>query len=176
MKQVYVSSDNLASLFLGKNINTGWRYQRDLTLVVEYKEWLEFMKKYSRLRISLPVTNNNFSKQLFYLDVAWSLFNEVNSAINTEQDATLIVPSIEDGKEVSLVDAMQEFSIMAPEVVNGSIKKLKLLNDDYYTLNNYGNPISIDYSYKNTSDWNDVLYKLSVFILNQKSNIKFVWR
>lgn len=165
---------------MGKNIQFNWRGQSDLTILVPYIEWLEFIKEYKDyLKYRKPLDYNlmlqsddeDIKYRFFYYDISWALYSELALSSDIGKGSTLILPYWEDGESLTLVDAINAVNAMSEE------DKIKFHNSLKSATKNYHNIIgSSDYAYgiinvDKLSQWNYAIF-LIVLYLQARSNKK----
>lgn len=180
MEIIRANRNNISSIIMGKNIQFNWRGQSDLTILVPYIEWLEFIKEYKDyLKYRKPLDYNlmlqsddeDIKYRFFYYDISWALYSELALSSDIGKGSTLILPYWEDGESLTLVDAINAVNAMSEE------DKIKFHNSLKSATKNYHNIIgSSDYAYgiinvDKLSQWNYAIF-LIVLYLQARSNKK----
>lgn len=189
MEIINANHKNLASVLMGKNLYFPWRSQRGVLINVRYQEWLTFVREhqaYLRYRNILSADNilkadATKKKRLFIYDISWAQYSEVVFSSNVGEDATLIIPQLDDGVTVTITDINKFREQLSIEEERKLHSQLIHMNNIYYSLfgdNSNGSVVLSEYG---LSEWNDQLYSLCLYLQSKVSdsaleNFNIDWR
>lgn len=157
-KFIAVNRENAISVFMGYNINVGWRCQPDITLRVPYVEWLEFNKNISMFKLS-PRANDIHG---YFLDLALAQYQEVMYANGYHTDATPILAYNIGSESIGMNDLINKVKSISSYALQPYILQLQEESSKYYSVltHNRINMVSLDT--KHISPWNLNLYYLAI--------------
>lgn len=179
MEVVKVNRDNLASVLMGKNIQFPWRGQRDVVISVPYNEWIKFIQEYGGYlqyrqpidyKKALSLKGEDVSIRYFMYDVSWALYSELACSSNVQRDATLILPYFDNGRDISIDEAMSILNEMDMATVTKYHSYLKAITRTYYNLMGIDDLRFGLVDLPNLSDWNKFIFKMCLFLQSRSSN------
>lgn len=179
MEVINACRDNLASVLMGKCIQFHWRGQKDVVIIIPYREWLVFIQEYGGyLQRRSPMDynkilnhkNEEISYRYFFYEVSWALYSELACSSNVNKDSTLILPYFDNGKNISFDDALNICDKLTMEEVTKFHKNLCQTTRYYYSQIGYND---IDFGVVDLSHlslWNVKIFKLCLFLQSRSSN------
>ena len=161
-----VDHENIASVLMGYNINTGWRLQSDLSILVPYQSWLTFTRMYKHLR---PLVGEPSIKE-YYKELATVQYNEVLFASQQYKDGTLILPSQSGYDTYDFNEFNSKFENLGVLKSKDFIYYLESRVLSYYQLKDKNIFVPTSVNIKKISDWNKKLLvqAVSYLLLDEK--------
>ena len=168
MEIVSIDSAHLASVFLGYDIDTGWRSQPEIALSIRYSDWVNFNSKLSGLRVN----QSELDQIGFMKDLATAQYNEVLYSSSRKLDGTLLLPG--EGDKYSL----SEFNKASLDLWNNGYLKQKVpeVVARLARVNELtGSQYTLTMQYSRLSEWNKKLlrYSLSYMFFNETINLNY---
>ena len=166
LQNMTVDHENIASVLMGYNINTGWRLQPDLSILIPYQSWLTFTKMYKHLR---PLVGEPNPKE-YYLELATAQYNEVLYATQRYKDGTLLLPRQADVEPWDFEEYNKRFSELDLLKSKNHLFYLERRVLSYYKLKDKDIFVPTSVNIKKMSDWNKKLLvqSLSYLLLDDK--------
>ncbi len=179
MELVKASCDNLASVLMGKNIQFPWRGQRDVVISVSYIEWIKFIRNYygyfvnrSPLNYQSAVSSvgTEVSLRYFWYDISWAQYSELACSSNIKEDATLILPHFDDGRDITISDALSELDAFDYETISKFHSRLRGVTRNYFNLIGASDISFGLVNLSNLSEWNSLVFKLCIYLQSRSDN------
>ena len=170
MQRIIATSDNLASVLMGYNIDAGWRHQSDLNILVDYNEWKAFIQRYGSLRYSI----HSYSMKMYYFDLSIAQYNEVLWSSSIGRDATLLLPY--SGDKLTKDEYIQYMNAFDTKVYVDIYNKVQIALRNYFRCIDVNSNINIDVNESRLSDWNRLLFRLSLSYQLLPKLISIDWR
>lgn len=161
VENITVDHENIASVLMGYNINTGWRFQPNVSISIPYSAWLTFTQMYKHLR---PLASDT-SVSAYYQELATVQFNEVLRSIDMQEEGTLILPGNLNETKYNFDDYVDEFSklnLPSNEQLLGTLQSKVL---QYYRLMDRDIFVPTSVRIKGMSDWNKKLLTVAISYL-----------
>lgn len=180
MNTIYANHNNLASVLMGKNIQFPWRGQPNVIIRVPYSEWLEFVKDYrALLRYRRPLdykrmlqsADEGIKVRYFMYDISWALYSELACSSNTNNDATVILPDFDDGKNISISEALNVVAQFDKDTLDHYHNSLKAITRNYYNISD--SMVDLQFGLVNLStlsEWNTLIFSLCIYLQSKSSN------
>ena len=178
MEIVRANQNNLASVLMGKNLQFPWRGQKDVTILIPFNEWLDFVRNNCDLLSNRPVLKYHklfesydeaVAIRYFMYDISWAQYSELAMSSGINRDATLILPYFDDGVRISALDLMKRFALITES------DRIKLHNNLKSATKAYNRLVSESDLYygivdtEKLSQWN-LLVLYSCLYLQSKAN------
>lgn len=171
MSHIVAKQSELMSILLGYNINTGWRSQSDVVVFVPYSEWVSFNREHLNIRVNI----SNLSHTSFMYDISMALYNELLFSSRLGKNGTLIIP-VTEGSNISKSDYI-EFCKRIPEKTLVTLyKKVDVGIRNYFRCVDVNMNVSTLVKESKLSDWNKLLYRMSLSYILLKDPINIQWR
>lgn len=179
MQIVKATSENLASVIMGKNIQFPWRGQRGIIISVPFSEWKIFVRHYKDLlKYRKPL---NFDRMFeigteevqfrhFMFDISWALYSEIACSSNVGKDATLILPYFDDGVPISGLEVLKQINDTGYDDIKRWDSNLISATRNYYSLADEADASFGLVDVSNLSSWNMLAYKLCMYLQSKSSN------
>lgn len=168
---IIVSKDELMSVLLGYDVDTGWRSQNDVVISVPYKQWVQFNSENKGLRINVK----DLSERSFMRDISLAQYNELLYSSYIKKDATLILPVSDN--EVTYTDTLFEFAdSLSGDELYSAYENIVIGLRNYFRCVDVDMNINPRVNERMLSPWNKRIYHtaLSYQLFDEALNI--IWR
>lgn len=171
MSHIVAKRSELMSILLGYNIDTGWRSQSDVVIFVPYSEWVNFNREHLDIRVNI----HNLSHASFMYDISLALYNELSFSSRLNKNGTLIIP-VTDGSDISKSDYIEFCKRIPDHVLVALHKKIDRGIRNYFRCVDANMNVSTLIKENKLSDWNKLLYRMSLSYMLLKEPINIKWR